>query len=155
MTQTPKQWATTGFIIGVASGIAAALMIFFLMRNDASAAPQPASQKPSATTISGSIELDPSVAGKAPSPATVFVIARDQAKKGHPVLAKRLNVKHFPVPFSLGPEDAMMGQVPPSRVFLEARIDLDGDAATREPGAPSASINSVAIGSKGVVLRLR
>ncbi|HUK37026.1 MAG TPA: hypothetical protein VLV86_24090 [Vicinamibacterales bacterium] len=146
MTQTPKQWAATGFIIGAAAGIAAAFIFFFFARNDANAAPQP---QLSATTISGTIEAN--VKG----PAIVFVIARDESHKGHPVLAKRLDVTSFPVKFSLGPEDVMMGGVPPARVFLEARIDRDGDAATREPGSPSASIDGVAMGASNLVLRLK
>ncbi len=136
MRQTPKQWITTGLIF--ATAIAAAAL----------AAPPKA-------TISGTIELDPSVAGKVHLPAIVFVTARDEVKQGAPLLAKRLDVRRFPVAFSLGTQDAMMGAVPPPRVSLEARIDLDGDAATREPGTPSASIDSVAMGATNVVLRLR
>lgn len=135
MTQTPKQWITTNFIFAIAAVVAVA-------------AP------PTATTISGTIELDPSVVRRVQLPATVFVMARDEVKQGHPILVKRLDVRHFPVAFSLGPQDAMMGQNAPPRVRLEAWIDLDGDAATREPGAPSAAINSVAMGTRDVVLRL-
>ena len=133
-TQTPKQWTTIALIFGVALGLAAAAL---------------PSQK-----ISGRIELDPTIAAKVKTPAIVFVIARDENRKGHPLLAKRIDVQRFPVAFTLGPEDAMMGGTPPSRVFLEARIDRDGDAATHEPGAPSASLNGVALGSTDVVLRL-
>lgn len=136
MRQTPKQWITTGVIFAIAIAVAAL------------AAP------PKATSISGTIELDPSVAGKVQLPAIVFVTARDEAKHGAPLLAKRLDVRRFPVEFSLGSQDAMMGAVPPPRVSLEARVDLDGDAATREPGTPSASIDSVAMGTANIVLHL-
>lgn len=155
MTQTSKQWATTGFIIGVASGITAAVIIFFLLATPSAPAAVSSNPAPKATTISGTIELDPSVAAKVATPAVVFVIARAEGRKDHPVLAKRLDVKSFPARFSLGPEDAMMGQNPPPRVSLEARVDRDGDAATREPGAPSASIGTVAMGSTNITLRLR
>lgn len=135
MTQTPKQWTTTALIFGVALGLAAAAL---------------PSRK-----ISGRIELDPAIAAKVKTPAIVFVIARDQNNQGRPLLAKRIDVQRFPVAFSIGPEDAMMGGTVPARVFLEARIDADGNAATHEPGAPSASIDGVALGSNDVVLRLR
>jgi hypothetical protein len=139
MNQTPKQWATTAFIFVAASAIVVLL----------SAAP------PSANGIRGTIALDPSIAARVHTPAVVYVIARDEAAKGHPILAKRLDVARFPVAFSLGPQDAMMGGTPPARVFLEARIDLDGDAATREPGAPSGSAGSVVMGASGVKLVLK
>ena len=48
-----------------------------------------------------------------------------------------------------------MGQAPPDHVALEARIDLDGDAMTREPGAPSAKIDSVLVPSHDVALVLK
>jgi hypothetical protein len=59
------------------------------------------------------------------------------------------------VAFSLSAQDSMMGQASPAKVSLEARIDLDGDAMTREPGVPSAKIDSVAIGSSNVSLVLK
>ncbi len=43
---------------------------------------------------------------------------------------------------------------PHSDVSLEARIDRDGDATTREPGVPTASLDSVAIGTTNVKLVL-
>jgi hypothetical protein len=98
--------------------------------------------------VSGVIE------GSVSTPAVVFVIARDETKKGHPLLAKRIDVRAFPATFSLGPADLMMGTPPPARIFLEARVDSDGDAATKEPGAPHASLDGVAVGSTNLRLRL-
>ncbi len=159
MTQTPKQWAATGFIIGVASGIAAAVIIFFMMRNGTEAVAQPLpSSIPAAqnnASISGTIALDPSATGNMSLPAVVFVIARGDGLEGHPLLAKRLDVASFPVNFSLGSEDSMMGQAPPNRVSLEVRVDGDGDATTREPGAPTALLESVTLGTNNVKLLLR
>jgi hypothetical protein len=108
--------------------------------------------------ISGTIALDPSIAHSITGKALVFVIARTGSAGGkgvHPVFAKRLDVTSFPVAFSLSAQDSMMGQAAPAKVSLEARIDLDGDAMTREPGAPSAKIDSVAIGSSNVSLVLK
>lgn len=83
------------------------------------------------------------------------MIASDRNGKGHPILAKRLDVASFPTKFSLGHEDSMMGQPPPDHVSVEARIDLDRDAMTREPGVPATKIESVAIGSRQVTLTLK
>lgn len=137
MNQNPKQWITTAVIFLIAA-------TFALL-----AAP------PRANTIAGTIEIDPSVTAKVPSPATVFVIARKEGAKGPPVLAKRLTVARFPIAFSLGPQDAMMGEAAPPRVFVEARIDTDGDAATHEAGAPAATVGPVAMGATDVLLRLK
>ena len=113
------------------------------------------SSNPARVLLSGTIELDKPIAHSVTGTVVVFVIARDRSGKGHPVLAKRLEVASFPTTFSLGAEDAMMGQTPPDHVSLEARIDLDGDAMTREPGVPEARIESVALGSRNLTLTLK
>ena len=82
-------------------------------------------------------------------------IAREKKGKGHPIFAKRLDVASFPTTFTLGPQDSMMGGAPPDNVSVEARIDLDHDAMTKEPGAPSAKIESVSMGSKDLTLTLK
>jgi len=115
----------------------------------------PSSKAPQAVMLSGTIALDPSAAGSVTGPVTVFVIARDKAGKGHPILAKRLDVTSFPAKFALGPGDSMMGGAPPNTVSLEARIDLDRDAMTKEPNAPSVKIETVTIGSSDIVLTLK
>ncbi|HEX3069619.1 MAG TPA: hypothetical protein VHX14_13700 [Thermoanaerobaculia bacterium] len=109
---------------------------------------------PATTLLSGTIELDPS-ATSVSGPVTVFVIARDKKGKGHPIFAKRLDVASFPTKFTLGPQDSMMGGAPPDTVSVEARIDLDHDAMTKEPGAPQAKIESVSMGSKDLTLTLK
>lgn len=115
----------------------------------------PSSKAPQSVLLAGTIALDPSAADKVNGPVTVFVIARDKAGKGHPILAKRLDVTSFPTKFALGPGDSMMGGTPPNTVSLEARIDLDRDAMTKEPNAPSMKIETVAIGATDVVLTLK
>ncbi|HEV7487548.1 MAG TPA: hypothetical protein VGQ65_17915 [Thermoanaerobaculia bacterium] len=115
----------------------------------------PSSKTPASVLLSGTIALDPSVAGSVTGPVTIFVIARDKAGKGHPILAKRLDVSSFPTKFTLGAGDSMMGGAPPNTVSLEARIDLDRDAMTKEPNAPSARIDTVALGTMDVTLTLK
>lgn len=121
----------------------------------AGAVAPPSSKVAHSVLLSGTIELDQSIANSVSGVVTVFVIARDNKGKGHPILAKRIDVASFPTKFSLGSEDSMMGGAPPDHVSLEARIDLDHDAMTREPGVPSAKIESVAIGSRNVTLTLK
>ncbi len=109
---------------------------------------------PATTLLSGTIALDPSATAIS-GPVTVFVIARDKKGKGHPIFAKRIDVASFPTTFTLGPQDSMMGGAPPDTVSVEARIDLDHDAMTKEPGAPQAKIESVSMGSKDLTLTLK
>jgi hypothetical protein len=118
-------------------------------------APTSSSKAPAAVLLSGTIALDPSVAGSVNGPVTIFVIARDKAGKGHPILAKRLDVTSFPAKFTLGAGDSMMGGAPPPNVSIEARIDLDRDAMTKELNAPAAKIETVALGATDVVLTLK
>lgn len=119
------------------------------------AVPPVNAKAPQSVMLSGTIALDPAAAGKVTGPVTVFVIARDKNGKGHPILAKRLDVASFPAQFTLGAQDSMMGGAPPDNVSLEARIDLDRDAMTKEPGAPAVRIETVAIGTKDVTLTLK
>ncbi len=150
MTQRPKQWTASGFMFGTATAIAAVIAVFFLTRNGPAAKAAQTDAVP--TLISGTIELDASA--RVTLPAIVFVVARGEGG-GHPVLAKRLDVRSFPVKFTLGPDDSMMGQEPPSRVSLEARVDLDRDASTREPGAPVVVLDSVTLGTENLRLVLK
>jgi hypothetical protein len=123
---------------------------------EAAATPAVVSPKAPATTLlSGTIALDPSAVSSVTGPVTVFVIARDKKGKGHPIFAKRLDVASFPTTFTLGPQDSMMGGAPPDNVSVEARIDFDHDAMTKEPGAPQAKIESVSMGSKDLTLTLK
>ena len=108
-----------------------------------------------AVLLSGTIALDPTVAGSVSGPVTVFVIARDKSGKGHPILAKRLDITSFPAKFTLGSGDSMMGGTPPDTVSLEARIDLDRDAMTKEPNAPAVKIDTVKLGATDVTLTLK
>jgi hypothetical protein len=69
-----------------------------------------------------------------PSGATLFVIAR-VGEAGPPTAVLRLPAPEFPFAFTLGPEHRMMQGVPWQGPFqLSARIDLDGNATTRDAG---------------------
>ena len=107
------------------------------------------------TLLSGTISLDPSITQSPGSAVTVFVIARTGPGKGKPVLARRIDAQSFPLTFTLTGADSMMAGDKPTNVSLEARIDLDGDAMTREPGSPTARLASVNLGSESVALTLK
>lgn len=94
-------------------------------------------------SISLTLELDPAAAQKS---GILYVLARNPMG-GPPVAVKRLQVMSFPITFDFGSADSMMGQPLPDKFRLEARLDSDGDAATKPPTDPSAMQNDVAPGT--------
>jgi hypothetical protein len=105
--------------------------------------------------LSGTLALDPSITLSRGARVTVFVIARTRGGKGKTVLARRMDVAAFPTPFSLSSADSMMAGTRPEDVSIEARIDLDGDAMTREPGSAIATLTSVRLGTNAIQLTLK
>jgi hypothetical protein len=84
--------------------------------------------------LAGQVLLAPELAGQVPRGAVLFLIARI-GESGRPVAAKRIDALEFPLAFELGPEDRMAHDMPYEGPFqLTARIDSDGDAATRTAG---------------------
>jgi hypothetical protein len=82
--------------------------------------------------ITGTIGLADGV--EVPSGAVLFVIARS-GEAGPPTAVLRLPAPSFPFEFRLGPEDRMIAALPWEGPFtLTARIDLDGNATTRDAG---------------------
>jgi tetratricopeptide (TPR) repeat protein len=93
------------------------------------------------------ITLDAAPAAKAKG-GTVFVIARAEGvSAGPPVAVKRLDVAMLPITIDLTSADSMTGQPLPPKMRLEARVDSDGNALTRDPGDASAVQDGVAVGS--------
>ncbi|HUO85270.1 MAG TPA: tetratricopeptide repeat protein, partial [Thermoanaerobaculia bacterium] len=106
-------------------------------------------------SVSGIIHLEGSVRGKLPTPVIVYLMARAEGvSAGPPLAVKRIQATSFPLSFTIGMADSMMGQPLPERIALEARVDTDGDAATREADAPSARLDGVITGSNSVKLVL-
>ncbi len=82
--------------------------------------------------ISGTIRVADGAA--VPAGATLFVIART-GESGPPTAVLRLPAPSFPFDFRLGPEDRMIAAMPWEGPFtVTARIDLDGNATTRDAG---------------------
>jgi hypothetical protein len=82
--------------------------------------------------ITGTIRL--ADGAEVPSEAMLFVIART-GQAGPPTAVVRLPAPSFPFEFRLGPENRMIAAMPWEGPFqLTARIDLDGNAMTRDAG---------------------
>lgn len=115
----------------------------------------PAAEAPAGGAhVSGEIDMDPG-RGAAPPGAIVFVTARAVGQEGGPPLAVKRLPAAFPLRFTLGSEDSMMGQELPAELRLEARLDTDGDPLTRAAGDLSARLDGVRLGQDGVRLHLR
>jgi cytochrome c-type biogenesis protein CcmH len=104
--------------------------------------------------IEGVVDVDPKLKGKIDAQAVLFIIARSASGAGGPPLAvKRIASPKFPVAYSLSAQDVMMQGTPFSgKVFLSARLDKDGNAATRDPGdlAGEYKKNPVEVGAKKI-----
>jgi hypothetical protein len=103
--------------------------------------------------ITGTITLAEGAA--APSGATLFVIART-GQAGPPTAVLRLPAPSFPFEFRLGPENRMIAELPWQGPFLlTARLDLDGNATTRDAGGlEGRAAAPAAPGDRGVEILL-
>jgi tetratricopeptide (TPR) repeat protein len=110
----------------------------------AGATPSPAS----GPSINVTIQLDPSARARASAGGVVYLTARAAGvSAGPPVAVKRIPASSLPLTVDLSSADSMMGQPLPARVRLEARLDNDGDAASRNPTDPIAAQDGVAPGA--------
>jgi tetratricopeptide (TPR) repeat protein len=103
----------------------------------------PAAASAGGRSITVTLDLDPAARSKS---GVLYVMARNPMG-GPPVAVKRLMVSSFPTTFTLGQADSMMGQPLPDKFRLEARLDSDGDAATKAPTDPTAMQNDVMVGA--------
>src|SRR5688500_4234556 len=112
----------------------------------AAVAPAPAAPAASdGKAVRITLDLDPSAKSRS---GIIYVIARPAGVAGGPPVAvKRIAANSLPVTFDFSSADSMMGQPLPPRMRIEARLDADGDAATRNPSDPSASQDGVQTGS--------
>jgi Tfp pilus assembly protein PilF len=98
-----------------------------------------------ADAIHLTIALSPSAATKT---GVLYIIARNPGETAGPPLAvKRVNVTTFPITVDFSSADSMLGQPLPKQIHLEARLDADGDAATKSPTDPIASADGVTTGA--------
>lgn len=115
--------------------------------------PHASATTPSPEDITGRITGDASQLG--PGAALFLSARREGATGGPPVWAQRLTPTAFPVEFRIGPADRMLGAETPATLVLTARVDRDGNAATREAGAPEARSDALVPGASNVELRLK
>jgi tetratricopeptide (TPR) repeat protein len=113
--------------------------------------PVPAAPAPNATPVSGpSVHVTLTLAGASPSPnAVLFIIARAAGQTaGPPAAVKRIASPTFPLEIDLSAADSMMGQPLPATMRIEARLDSDGDAMTKNPSDPHAAQDGVTSGNR-------
>lgn len=114
----------------------------------ATAAPETAS---AAAPVSGpSVHVTLTLSGTSPSPnAVLFITARAAGQTaGPPAAVKRIASPVFPLEIDLSAADSMMGQPLPATMRIEARLDSDGDAMTKNPSDPHAAQDGVVSGNK-------
>lgn len=120
--------------------------------------PQPSTRSAGAAeakppAASSAIRITVDIADEARARATegsiLFVTARPAGSAGGPpVAAKRIPASRFPVELTLGQEDSMMGQPFPASATVEARLDRDGNAMTREADDPAARAEGLGAGAE-------
>lgn len=101
----------------------------------ASPAPVKAAEAVSAR-IEGTISIGANVKDKVDPNAVLFIIARSgSAAAGPPLAVVKIDRPIFPLRYSVGPENAMMGgSAFTGKISISARLDKDGNAMTRESG---------------------
>ena len=110
---------------------------------EGASAPSPAGASKDAIRVT--LALDPSAKANT---GVIYVIARPAgAAAGPPLAVKRVPANGLPATIDLSAADSMMGQPLPAKVRVEARLDTDGDAATKNPNDPFAFQDQVALGA--------
>ena len=105
--------------------------------------------------VGGRLDLDPALRGEVAG-GVLFVVVREAGvETGPPLAVKRLVPSSFPVRFEIGEADSMTGEPLPDAVLVDARLDADGDPASRPPSDPRARVDSVALGTADLALVLR
>ena len=107
--------------------------------------------------IRGTIRVAPELAGRVPSGAVLFLVARRGGGGGGPPLAvQRIAQPRFPLEFSIGPDDRMIQTIPfAGEIELSARIDSDGNAMSRQPGdLEGRAAGPVSPGASGVEIAI-
>jgi cytochrome c-type biogenesis protein CcmH/NrfG len=124
-------------------------------RTMASRALSEARRPPPTVKLQGSIALAPG--STAPKSGVLFVMVRNAAEGGGPpVAAVRLDPRGIPGTYRVTDRDLMMGGAWPEQVWVEARIDSDGNPSTKEasdliaarvgPFAPEATDAALVLG---------
>jgi tetratricopeptide (TPR) repeat protein len=126
--------------------------------SQSAAAPMATAQtaSPAAGGPSVHLTLTLDASAKSSPNAVLFVIARAAGQTaGPPAAVKRIMSPSFPLQLDLSSADSMMGQPLPASVRIEARLDSDGDAMTKNPSDPHVIQDGVTTngGKVGLVLK--
>ncbi|MEE8410408.1 MAG: hypothetical protein V3T05_12435 [Myxococcota bacterium] len=107
-------------------------------------------------SIVGTIEVTDALKGKVAAGDVIFVVARNAATGSIIAVTRVVAPAAFPADFELGGSDVMHTQTSlTGKVRLEARVDKDGDAMTKNPGdVVGAVADLVTVPATGVVLTL-
>ncbi len=118
-------------------------------------APRDAPALASEQAIRGRVRLAPG-SSAAPGGVLFLIVRRDSAAAGPPLAVKRLDAASLPIAFEIGAGDVMVpGQPWSAPLWLSARLDADGNAATRDPAEPTAALGApLEPGATGVELVL-
>ena len=95
----------------------------------------------------GTTMLSGTITGEGLPSGTVFIIARRSPTGGMPAAVKKIEKPSFPLTFELGPSNMMMGGEWPEQVWLEVRLDEDGNAMTKGDGDVTSDIQGPLAGS--------
>lgn len=116
----------------------------------AAAAPSGAGQ----TRISGTVEVAPELAAQVPANATLYLVVRIAGREGGaPLAVQRHASPSFPLQFVISENDSMVPNTPlVGELTINARIDLDGNAATSTAGDLTGMVGPVQAGNTGIVL---
>jgi hypothetical protein len=127
------------------------------------AAPAPMPEQPAAApdpsrSISGTITLPQARKGNVAKGDTIFIIARRAGGPPGPgsmLAVKKVQAGDFPMPFTIGAENAMIPGIPfDGAVSITVRVDKDGDAMTRRKGDVLGQANDVKVGGHDVTIPL-
>ncbi len=114
-----------------------------------------APRAPSPDDVNGTIQVDPAVADRAKAGDILFISARPAGvTTGPPTWVYRQVVETFPLTFTIGPANAMLGGAAPAELVITARIDRDGNAMTRSPEDLEGKSGTLAPGATGVLITL-
>ena len=107
---------------------------------------------PPVTHVSGTVAL---AEGAEVGSGTLYVYARRSEAGGGPPVAAFQHRAGLPTAFTLTDADMVMGGVWPEQVWVQARLDADGDPMTREDTlAESVVIGPIASGAEALALTL-
>jgi len=100
--------------------------------------------------IRGVVRVAPELAGRIPSGAVLFIVARS-GDAGPPTAVLRVPASGFPTNFEIGSGNRMIQAMPWQGPFrLSARVDADGNASTRAGDFQGVAKGTYAPGASGV-----